>query len=167
MRHILIGYRSHPHPGPPHKGEGKEGAAPRQGFPSAGLRPDTPLRSGRSGPGDRRNDTLLVITGLVPVIPIRMARRYSKRDGRDKPGHDVVAPESVIPSGAKALDPHYSPNLFDFGKPFGGRRPASVRSPIQSRRSSLATVQVRPAVSFQVRPSFSLNTLASETPPSL
>src|SRR6478735_4896853 len=61
----------------------------------------------------------------------------------------------------------YSPNLFDFGKPFGGRRPASVRSPIQSRRSSLATVQVRPEVSFQVRPSFSLKTLASETPPSL
>jgi hypothetical protein len=34
------------------------------------------------------NDTLLVITGLVPVIPIRMALRFSKRDGRDKPGHD-------------------------------------------------------------------------------
>jgi hypothetical protein len=30
----------------------------------------------------------VVITGLVPVIPIRMARRISYRDGRDKPGHD-------------------------------------------------------------------------------
>ena len=60
-----------------------------------------------------------------------------------------------------------SPNLFDFGKPLGGRRPASARFATQSRRSSLATVQVRPAVSFQVRPSFSLKTLASETPPSL
>ena len=64
-----------------------------------------------------------------------------------------------------ARSPH--PNLFDFGKPFGGRRPASARLPIQSRRSSLATVQVRPEVSFQVRPSLSLKTLASETPPSL
>ncbi len=43
-------------------------------FPSAALRPGmTPS---------------LVITGLVPVIPIRMAQRISKRDGRDKPGHD-------------------------------------------------------------------------------
>ncbi len=52
-------------------------------FPSAALRPGmTPS---------------VVITGLVPVIPIRMARRFSYRDGRDKPGHDVVEPESVIP----------------------------------------------------------------------
>jgi hypothetical protein len=32
----------------------------------------------------RGDDTLLVITGLVPVIPIRMTPRFSKRDGRDK-----------------------------------------------------------------------------------
>jgi hypothetical protein len=38
----------------------------------------------------------LVITGLVPVIPIRMARRFSKRDGRDKPGHDGVGPVSGV-----------------------------------------------------------------------
>ncbi len=39
-----------------------------------------------------------VITGLVPVIPIRMVRRYSKRDSRDKPGHDGVGLTlSVIP----------------------------------------------------------------------
>ena len=50
-----------------------------------------PLRCAPAG-----NDTLLVITGLVPVIPIRMARRFSYRDGRDKPGHDVVEPKSVI-----------------------------------------------------------------------
>ena len=29
-----------------------------------------------------------VITGLVPVIPIREALRFSNRDGRDRPGHD-------------------------------------------------------------------------------
>ena len=49
-------------------------------------------------------DALHVITGLVPVIPIRMAPRFSDRDGRDKPGHDEVEPESVIPgprSGAR------------------------------------------------------------------
>ena len=33
----------------------------------------------------------LVITGLVPVISMWMARRFSERDGRDKPGHDVEA----------------------------------------------------------------------------
>ena len=53
--------------------------------------------------------------------------------------------------------PH--PNLLFFGKPFGGRRPASARLPIQSLRSALATVQVRPDVSFQVRPSFKLEDL--------
>jgi hypothetical protein len=30
-----------------------------------------------------------VITGLVPVIPIRETPHFSNRDGRDKPGHDV------------------------------------------------------------------------------
>jgi hypothetical protein len=57
----------------------------------------------------------LVITGLVPVIPILRALRFSDRDGRDKPGHDVVEPEGVIPgersegrgssSGSSALFP--------------------------------------------------------------
>ena len=37
----------------------------------------------------------LVITGLVPVIPIIMALRFSERDGRDKPGHDE---EGLTPS---------------------------------------------------------------------
>ena len=36
------------------------------------------------------NDTLPVITGLVPVIPMRMALRFSGRDGQHKAGHDVV-----------------------------------------------------------------------------
>jgi hypothetical protein len=49
-----------------------------------------------SGPQGRRNDTLLVITGLVPVIPIWMALRFSKRDGRHKAGHDREGPESAI-----------------------------------------------------------------------
>jgi hypothetical protein len=30
-----------------------------------------------------------VITGLVPVISIRVAQSSSKRDDRDRPGHDV------------------------------------------------------------------------------
>ncbi len=43
-------------------------------FPSATLRPEmTPS---------------VVITGLVPVIPMRKPRRSQDRDGRDKPGHD-------------------------------------------------------------------------------
>ena len=43
--------------------------------------------------------TLLVITGLVPVIPITRALRFSKRDGRDKAGHDVVGltPAVILP----------------------------------------------------------------------
>jgi hypothetical protein len=163
-----------------------------------------------------RNNTLYVITGLVPVIPMHWSvalsfpteEGASPRRGResivtehgsgspsrafDSPGMTAERfprrralpiemagtspamtwrvlqsiPDRLAPSRTTTLRT-YSPNLFDFGKPFGGRRPASVRSPIQSRRSSLATVQVRPEVSFQVRPSFSLKTLASETPPSL
>jgi len=52
-------------------------------------------------PQDRRNDTLLVITGLAPVIPIQMALRFSKRDGRHKAGHDR---ESVIPGEPQARE---------------------------------------------------------------
>ncbi|MBO1905692.1 hypothetical protein J4G37_12405 [Microvirga sp. 3-52] len=36
-----------------------------------------------------RDDSLLV-TGLVPVIPVTRARRHSNQDSRDKPGHDVA-----------------------------------------------------------------------------
>ena len=37
----------------------------------------------------RQFGSLLVITGLVPVIPPMLARPYpSKRDCRDKPGND-------------------------------------------------------------------------------
>jgi hypothetical protein len=32
---------------------------------------------------------VFVITGLVPVIPMRRARCLFDRDGRDKPGHDI------------------------------------------------------------------------------
>ena len=42
-------------------------------------------------PPDRLRRTCLsfVVTGLVPVIPLRMAMRcLINRDGRDKPGHD-------------------------------------------------------------------------------
>jgi hypothetical protein len=34
------------------------------------------------------NDTLHVITGLVPVIPIPEALRSTNRDGRHEAGHD-------------------------------------------------------------------------------
>ena len=58
-------------------------------------------------------------------------------------------------------------NRLFFGKPFGGRRPASARLPIHSLSSGFATVKVRPAESRQVRPSAIAKTLASERPPSL
>ena len=58
-------------------------------------------------------------------------------------------------------------NRLVFGKPFGGRRPASARLPIHSLSSGLATVKVRPAESRQVRPSAMAKTLASEILPSL
>jgi hypothetical protein len=45
------------------------------------------------------------------------------------------------------------PNRLFLGKPFGGRRPASARLPVQSRRSSAETLKLRPAESFQVNPS--------------
>ena len=64
------------------------------------------------------------------------------------------------------VGPYPSNRLF-FGKPFGGRRPASARLPIQSLSSGLATVNVRPAESRQVSPSAMAKTLASEMPPSL
>jgi hypothetical protein len=38
----------------------------------------------------RATELQLVITGLVPVIPLRLARCIPKRDGRVKPGHDSV-----------------------------------------------------------------------------
>ena len=31
-----------------------------------------------------------VIAGLVPVISIGRVQRFSDRDGRDEPGHDVA-----------------------------------------------------------------------------
>jgi len=41
------------------------------------------------GVGTGPDHLLHVITGLVPVIPIKLERRVSPdRDGRDKPGHD-------------------------------------------------------------------------------
>ena len=61
----------------------------------------------------------------------------------------------------------YAFGLFDLLNPLGGRRPASARVPIQSLSSDLETVNVRSAESRQVMPSASLNTRASEMPPSL
>ena len=58
-----------------------------------GPTPATAAR--RAGPLDRGSDTHHVITGLVPVIPIRMALRFPTRDGRHKAGHDE---EGLTPS---------------------------------------------------------------------
>jgi hypothetical protein len=33
---------------------------------------------------------LIVVTGLVPVTPLKLALRSPKRDGRGKPGHDKL-----------------------------------------------------------------------------
>jgi hypothetical protein len=43
-----------------------------------------------SSPGRRDSASQLVITGLVPVIPLRQAQRVPKRDGRDEPGHNKI-----------------------------------------------------------------------------
>ncbi len=59
------------------------------GFPSAGLRPDPPLCSGRSGPQDRQNDTQSVMAGPVPAISIGPSSRLSPRDHRHKAGDDA------------------------------------------------------------------------------
>src|ERR1017187_9214797 len=40
------------------------------------------------GDSDIRLTHLLVVTGLVPVTPLRLPQCLPKRDGRDKPGHD-------------------------------------------------------------------------------
>src|SRR5215204_4429668 len=61
---------------------------------------------------------------------------------------------------------HPHPNLLFCGNPFGGKRPASARLPSQSLSSSLLNVRVRSDDCLQARPSASVNTLASETPPS-
>jgi hypothetical protein len=58
-------------------------------------------------------------------------------------------------------------NRLFFGKPLGGRRPASARLPIHSLSSGLPTVNVRPAESRHVSPSAMAKTRASEMPPSL
>ena len=99
MREPMRTWRKHPHPGPPRKGEGKEGVAPSQGFPSAGLRPDPPLRSGWSGSGDRQNDPLLVMPGLVPGIHV--LPQGEGVDGRDKSGyddHERSCPVNFVPT---------------------------------------------------------------------
>src|SRR4051794_23158264 len=73
-------------------------------------------------------------------------------------------------TGGTRLSPDYPiplPNLFDFGNPFGGRRPASAREPFHSASSFMVAENSRPAESFQVRPVLASNTAMSERPPSL
>jgi len=45
----------------------------------------------------------VVITGLVPVIPIREAWRSSHRDGRDRPGHDILGLRQMVRRWLSAL----------------------------------------------------------------
>src|SRR5207244_12934027 len=54
------------------------------------------------------------------------------------------------------------PNLFDFGNPFGGRRPASARLPCQSDNSFMVALNSRPAESFQLSPVLASNTATSD-----
>src|SRR5260370_1408459 len=84
--------------------------------------------------------------------------------GRSLEALDAIGGRPLAPRGDGSP---YPSNRLLFGKPLGGRRPASARLPIHSLSSGLATVNVRPAESRQVRPSAMAKTLASETPPSL
>ena len=65
-------WRRHPHPGPPHKGEGKGGVVPRAAipFPSGDcrhLRPDRVL--------DGQNDTGVTLRVILPILWIGPASR--------------------------------------------------------------------------------------------
>src|SRR5713226_7429348 len=87
----------------------------------------------------------------------KTARRFpSQRDPERREPLCLLAPYSIP-----------RPNLFDFGKPFGGRRPASARLPRQSASSLIVALNSRPAESFQVRPSLASNVAISDNPPSL
>ena len=101
--------------------------------------PSPLLRSGRSGSKDRRSDPLLVITGLVPVIPILMALRFSMRDGRHKAGHDEVgltlpvrdmlsSPASAAREGDRVQDVARLPSPLRGGIEGGGRRVKALHS---------------------------------------
>ncbi len=49
----------------------------------------------------RRNEPTAVIAGLVPAIPMRRAGCIPKRDGRDKPGHDIgILGRDIQPASA-------------------------------------------------------------------
>ena len=84
--------------------EGQCGRGPQGGHARDPLRRADRPRRGAAGvrvsglkPTHILNTTH-VVTGLVPVIPIREAPSLSNRDGRDEPGHDVVG---VIPGGRR------------------------------------------------------------------
>src|ERR1700716_4270370 len=98
------------------------------------------------------------MAGLVPAIHAFGVAQRKKEDvdARHKAGHDDRGLLYSTPL----------PNLFDFGKPFGGRRPASARLPRQSASSLIVAENSRPAESFQVRPSLASNVVMSDNPPS-
>lgn len=72
---------------------------------------------------------------------------------------------SIIVSERGYAIPH--PNLFDFGNPFGGSRPASARLPRHSANSFMVALNSRPAESRHFMPSLALKTVTSDSPPSL
>src|ERR1700730_16143913 len=57
------------------------------------------------------------------------------------------------------------PNLLDFGKPFGGSRPASARLPRHSANSFMVAENSRPAESRPVRPSLATQGTMSDSAP--
>src|SRR5579872_5615305 len=101
---------------------------------------------------------------VVDRIGNRNRRRRKKNDEAKQRAadHGNTSLLSDLRPGNRAAP---QPNLLFFGNPFGGRRPASARLPIQSRNSRFGTLKTRPAASFQFKPSASWKTCASEMPP--
>ncbi len=95
-------------------------------------------------------------TWPTPTEPLRIIDRHGPRGrGLSRHANAYTAYTMVLP------------NLFDFGKPFGGSRPASARLPRQSASSLLVALNSRLAESRQVRPSLATKVTMSERPPSL
>ena len=116
---------------------------------------------------------------IVPVGPV-LFRVPDPPQARPLSSYILVATRPTCQGGSDEVEARwrgaeprleyfagYPSNRLLFGKPLGGRRPASARLPIHSLSSGRATVKVRPAESRHVRPSASAKTFASDMPPSL
>jgi hypothetical protein len=70
----------------------------------------------------------LGITDSRPVIPIHMERRFSKRDGQDKPGHDDegLTPAVILP--ILWIGPASAAREGEREAPGGGRNVKAPRS---------------------------------------